>query len=150
MAALTSADLEVTTPIADSSELLEGVRASGYFEDYLYKLRADLQAINVQLDGLVINFADLNITNITVTGTTFTVDAEDVILVDDDAAGALVTITMPAASAGERRYSVKKLGSTAPVQIDATDLIDGTVSITLTGQYESVDLYSNSSTWNIL
>jgi hypothetical protein len=80
-------------------------------------------------------------------------DLDDVILVDDDTAGAAVTITLPAvATAAKRRRNIKKLGTTAEVIIDgnSTETIDGAQTATLYVQYESVALISDGTEWHII
>jgi len=88
----------------------------------------------------------------TVTTTSYTADDESIILVDDDTAGATVTITLTAASAGNRIYTIKKLGSTAGVTIatPGSETIDGYTSINLTIPKESVTLYMDGSNWHII
>ncbi len=90
----------------------------------------------------------------TLTTTSKTLSNEDyIILVDDDSAGSTVTITLPAAASNTgRAYYVKKQGTTADVIIDAnaSETIDGALTITLALQYESVVLGCNGSTWAIL
>jgi len=90
-----------------------------------------------------------------VTGTTYTTLATDnVVLVDDDTAGAAVTVTLlAAATAGDgHRIDIKKLGSTGNVVIDANgaELIDGALTQTLTTQYENITLICDGSSWHIL
>lgn len=93
-----------------------------------------------------------NINTTTVTTTSHTAANEHVILVDDDTAAATVTVTLPAAVTAETIYHIKKLGTTASVIIDgnASETIDGSLTITLTAQYESVMLVSNGTFWSIL
>ena len=90
----------------------------------------------------------------TVAGTTYAaLTTTPVILVDDDTAGAPVTVSLPAANvATGRTFSIKKLGSTANVVIDpnGSETIDGAAILTLTSQYESVDAYSNGTFWSVL
>jgi hypothetical protein len=90
----------------------------------------------------------------TVTGTSATLGDDDyIMLVDDDTAGSDVTITLPAAASHTgRTYYVKKLGTTADVIIDgnASETIDGSTSISLTSQHESVTLVSDATEWWII
>ena len=59
------------------------------------------------------------VTSVTGTSATLT-DDDHVVLVDDDTAGAAVTINLPAASDSEGNiYTIKKLGTTANVTVDA-------------------------------
>ena len=91
----------------------------------------------------------------TVTATTYTALITDsIILVDDDTAGAPVAITLlAAATAGDGfELSVKKLGSTAAVTIDAnaSETIDGGLTASLTAQYESITIISNGTNWYVI
>jgi hypothetical protein len=88
----------------------------------------------------------------TVITTTHTAADEHVILVDDDTAAATVTVTLPAAATAKTIYQIKKLGTTASVIIDgdASELIDGALTITLNAQYESVMLVSDGTFWSII
>ncbi len=89
----------------------------------------------------------------TVTGTTHTAGDEYFIRVDDDTAGSAVTITLPAAASNEGvLYHIKKLGTTANVTIDgnASETIDGSTTISLVDQYESKELISNGTNWDII
>ncbi len=94
----------------------------------------------------------INVDVVTVETTTYTVGNEHVILVDDDTAGAAVTVTLPPAATANTLYHVKKIGATAEVIIDgnAAETIDGELTITLRAQYESVMLASNGTFWSIL
>jgi hypothetical protein len=69
----------------------------------------------------------------TVTGTTHTAGDEHVILVDDDTAGAAVTVTLPTAATADTIYHIKKLGSTANVTVDGNgaETIDGATTAVL-------------------
>lgn len=89
----------------------------------------------------------------TVIATSKTMADEDAFLVDDDTAGGVVTITLPAAATAKKypRY-IKKLGTTANVIIDANaaETIDGALTATLTTQYEALMLLTDGSNWHIL
>ena len=92
-------------------------------------------------------------TTTTVTTTSHTAASETIILVDDDTAAAEVTVTLPAvASSGGKRYEVKKLGSTANVVVDgnASETIDGTVTQTISLQYDSLGLVCDGTEWWII
>lgn len=52
MADLETAELDVNTPIGQSDEVLNGIQASPYFEDYLFRLLTDLNSINDELVAL--------------------------------------------------------------------------------------------------
>ena len=89
----------------------------------------------------------------TVTGTTHTAADEYVILVDDDTAGAAVTVTLPAASGvTDRVYHIKKLGTTANVTVDgnSSETIDGATTAVLTAQFESLMISCDGSNWHII
>lgn len=92
-------------------------------------------------------------TNVTtVTTTSHTAANEHVILVDDDTAGAAVTVTLPAASGNSGlQYVIKKIGSTANVVIDGngSETIDGATTATLTTQYEVMTVICNGTAWFI-
>ena len=87
-----------------------------------------------------------------VTTTTHTAGAEDVIYVDDDAAGGPVNISLPAAADGKRVYYIKKRGNTAEVTLtpDGSDEIENESTIVLTIQGESVTIHSDFIGWSIL
>lgn len=92
-------------------------------------------------------------TRVTVKGTTFTAAKERVILVDDDAAGLKVTVTLPPAVNINTIYNIKKQGSTADVVVlgDSGDTIDGGSTATLTVQDEAITVGSDGvSDWGIL
>ena len=88
----------------------------------------------------------------TVTGVSHTAGDEHVILVDDDTAGAAVTVTLPTAATAKTIYHIKKIGSTASVTIDGNgaELIDGATTAVLTIQYESITVISDGSAWWVL
>jgi len=69
------------------------------------------------------------------------------VLVDDDAAGGQVTVTLPN-PAPDLRFEIKKLGSTADVVIVGT--IDGAANLILKYQNSAVTLYSNGVSYSIL
>lgn len=89
----------------------------------------------------------------TVTTTSHTAGNEFVIRVDDDTAGAAVTVTLPTSVGNSGlMYHVKKLGTTANVVVDGdgSETIDGSTSITISTQYESRMLISNGTGWDII
>ena len=97
---------------------------------------------------------ELRLGFVTVTATSYTaIVADDVILVDDDTAGGVVTVDLPAAAAdqGKPKY-IKKLGSTANVTIDAdgSETVDGSLTRALTAQYETVCIVSDGAEWWVL
>jgi hypothetical protein len=86
-----------------------------------------------------------------VTSSPFTITGALQYLIDDDTIGAAATVNLPAA-AGGGLITIKKIGSTANVTIDGNgaETIDGTTTIILTSQYESVSLVSDGSNWFII
>lgn len=90
-----------------------------------------------------------------VTATTYTtLITDDVILVDDDTAGADVTITLlAAATAGDGfQMTIKKLGTTGTVTLDGngSETIDGELTLDILVQYNSVTLVCDGSNWYII
>lgn len=75
-----------------------------------------------------------------------------VLLVDDDAAGGEVTITLPKASAYKRTMHIKKIGNTANVIVDGdgSETIDDGLTAVLTLQYESIKLVSHGGNWYVI
>ena len=73
------------------------------------------------------------------------------ILVDDDAVGGAVTVTLPAIT-GVSDYHIKKLGTSGDVIIDgnASETIDDGLTATLKVQYESVHIVSDGSNWHVV
>lgn len=94
------------------------------------------------------------LTNVTtVTSTSHTAGDEHVILVDDDTAGGIVTVTLPAASGNTGlQYHIKKIGTTANVVVDgnASETIDGGTTATLNTQYECITIVCDGSNWHII
>lgn len=90
-------------------------------------------------------------TVVTETTTSRTAAVFECILVDDDTAGSLVTIDLPAASANDE-IIVKKLGTTADVRLDgnAGQTIDGATTFDLTAQYAAVKIIHDGSNWHII
>jgi hypothetical protein len=106
------------------------------------------------ITALALTPTDITATVQTVGATSYTDLATDsFLLVDDDSAGAAVTITLPAvASVGSgHTVGIKKIGNTANVIIDgnASETIDGGLTATLTTQYESVTLVCDGTGWYI-
>jgi len=61
-----------------------------------------------------------------------------------------ITITMPAAASNTNLYTIKRVG-TDLVQVDGGGAnIDGSASINLNVQYQSVNLVSDGTNWNII
>lgn len=88
--------------------------------------------------------------SVTVTATAYTLKAKKIVLVDDDTAGGIVTITLPAVIDNtDRIVYFKKLGTTANVILDGFggETIDGATTKTLTTQYESTALICSGAEW---
>lgn len=83
-----------------------------------------------------------------VTTTPFTVTTEDMLLVDDDTAGA-TTINLPGPSIGFN-INIKKLGSTGNVTVSSSSLIDGSATFVMTTQYQNLTLVADGTNWNIV
>ena len=96
-------------------------------------------------------WAGLQSTSVTtITTTSHTAAAFSVIKVDDDTAGSTVTITLPDASDSKNRmYTVKKLGTTAQVNV-AADSVEGTTSIPMLLQNMAHTFVSDGTTWSII
>jgi hypothetical protein len=89
---------------------------------------------------------------VTIGSTTYSADSEYCILANDDTAGGIITITLPAASTLDGRiYVIKKIGNTANVVIDGNgaETIDGALTATLTTQWESITVQCNGTAWFI-
>ncbi len=88
----------------------------------------------------------------TVITTTHTAGAKQTLLVDDDAAGGAVTITLPKVINTNRIMHIKKIGTTGNVTLDGdgSETIDGSATHTLTTQYQSVSIMSSGTEWYIV
>ena len=100
-------------------------------------------------------FGRLNTSTTSVTSTTYTANATDsTIIVHDDTAGAVVTITLPpAATVGDGfALVILKKDSTAHVVIDGngSETINGSATQQLTGQHESIKIITNGIEWFII
>lgn len=104
------------------------------------------------LTSPTINGAKSPTTSVTATTHTHAV-TENMLLVDDDTAGAIVTVNLIAAATAGDGYelTIKKLGTTANVVIDGngSETIDGELTATLTTQYESITIKTNGTNWFI-
>lgn len=90
---------------------------------------------------------------VTVNSSTYEMSIRDhVILANDDAAGGVITVTLPLASVANSKHHIKKLGSTANVVVDgsSSERIDGALTQSLTSQYESLTVVSDGTNWYIL
>jgi hypothetical protein len=93
-----------------------------------------------------------NVNNVViVTTTTFNAGDEGTILVDDDAAGGIVTINLPLTTTRDTPYYIKKLGSTANVVVQATSPQRIDKAITQTAvigvQFDSIRVTPGISDW---
>ena len=95
--------------------------------------------------------AGMNFVLVTETTTSRTAVAFEAVMVDDDTAAGVVTITLPA-SVADAMIIVKKLGTTADVIIDgdSAETIDGSLTFTLTAQYASLTIIADGTGWNII
>ncbi len=118
---------------------------------YLDRVMRMLQNQFEDIDENIVLFTNMH-SSITVTGTSHLAGAAHIILVDDDTAGAPVTVTLPAAATVTTPYHVKKLGTTDNVIIDAdgAETLDGALTITLAAQYASVMLVSDGAAWHVM
>lgn len=92
-----------------------------------------------------------NLVVVTETTTARTAVAWECVLVDDDTAAGVVTITLPPSVADEM-VVVKKIGSSFDVIVDGdtAETIDGAATFTLTSQYASLTLIADGTGWNIV
>ena len=92
-----------------------------------------------------------NFTVVTEITTARTAVAFEAVMVDDDTAAGVVTITLPP-SVADDMIIVKKLGTTANVIVDGdtAETIDGALTFTLTSQYASLTLIADGTGWNIV
>jgi hypothetical protein len=93
------------------------------------------------------------VVTVTTTSHTASTDGPEIIFVDDDTAGAAVTIALPTAvgNSGLRKI-IKKVGNTATVTIDpsGSQTIDGATTLAINTQFESFHIASNGAGWYIL
>ncbi len=91
---------------------------------------------------------------VTVTGTSYSVGVSDrYLFVDDDTAGADVTITLPTAvGIAGRPVSVKKLGTTGTVTVDGSgvETIDNALIQDIVLQYDAIEVVSDGTNWWIV
>ncbi len=107
--------------------------------------QVDADAAQATANNIIANLLP-RLTRITVDTTAYSAAAFSAILVDDDTAAGVVTVTLPSpASSDGLFYHIKKLGSTANVVISGT--IDGAGSATLTSQYEKLFVVCDGTAW---
>jgi hypothetical protein len=143
------------TPVSSAlvgAPAASGAAATGVFTVGDPLIVTQIDGPTTQVTGELEFLGKLSANVTTVITTTHTAADEHVILVDDDTAAATVTVTLPAAETAKTIYQIKKLGTTASVIIDgdASELIDGALTITLNAQYESVMLVSDGTFWSII
>lgn len=82
----------------------------------------------------------------------YTITTSDNIVLGDSSGGTF-TLTLPTAVGNTNLYTLKKIDSTATAVSIATtssQTIDGITTAALTSQYESLQLYSDGSNWQVL
>lgn len=90
---------------------------------------------------------------VTVVATPYTVEGKRYILVDDDTIGGVANVLLPLArERTDSPITIKKLGSTANVNVDANgaEVIDGSTVVTLSTQYESLTILSDGVEWHAI
>jgi hypothetical protein len=70
------------------------------------------------------------------------------VVVDDDIIGEIANVTLPSPRNG-KVIRIKKVGSSYNVNINSADLIDGSGTVALISENESLTLSSNGSSWFI-
>jgi hypothetical protein len=92
-----------------------------------------------------------NYTVVVETTTSRSAVAFEAVMCDDDTAGAIQTIDLPAGSANAQLI-IKKIGSSFDVIIDgdSAETIDGQLTFTLTAQYSSLTVLWNGTEWSIV
>lgn len=107
-----------------------------------------LSALDAGVDSAIVP-----VTRSVITTTATLTPISQTVIVNDTTAGAAVTITLPAAATNAgRTYTVKKIGNTANVTIDANaaETIDGATTLVLTVQYASATIYCNGTAWFVI
>ena len=110
-------------------------------------------AVKAPADPGAIGAVILRISIPTIVAVTYIVlDKDRVVLVDDDAAGGAVTVTLPPAVGDLRELVIKKLGTTGSVTIDGdeAETIDGALTKVLSTQYDVLELASDGANWWII
>lgn len=122
----------------------------GYSRKHDYARRYENDSFTRPAPSSPVSGAQPNV-SVTVTSTTYTITNEDVVLVDDDTAGAEVTVTLPAVAGRTKPLYLKKIGNTANVVADGSgsEEIDTGLTATLTSQYEAIILLPTTSGWHI-
>lgn len=94
---------------------------------------------------------DLQVNATTVAGATYTVLRTDDIIHSTYSATGAVTITIPTALMAEKKtITIKDAGGNAGtnnITIDSTDNIDGAGTYVINGNYDSVTIYSDGTSW---
>lgn len=86
----------------------------------------------------------------TKTGAYVITTSDSTILADTTSAG--FAVTLPTAVGSTKRYTIKKIASANTLTIDTTSsqTIDGSTSIAITAQYESISVVSDNSNWHVV
>lgn len=142
--------------IGGNGEYIEGAseyKLTSPFESVTVQCGTDTRDITTQ-DWTILSHYKPRKTVRTVTATTDTpTKYDEIVLVDDDTAGAAVTVTLPGATViVNKQYTFKKLGSTATVTIfnGGASAIDGQANYYLTGQYDSVTVVNDGTYWWVI
>ena len=86
----------------------------------------------------------------TAASTPFSVNAQEVIVVDDDTIGGAAAVDLPTAESREStKVTIIKSGNTGNVTVsaDGSETIDGAATASLTTQYQSITLFSDGAEW---
>lgn len=123
-------------------------------------LQNQITEIQRELDRLRIRIGNISTASgfdyllVQTTSVTLDIAGPRIIYVDDDTAGGVVTVTLPAKGGADKAtFEIKKLGSTANVIIDGngSETIDGATTAVLTQQYECLTLHCRAALgWGIL
>ena len=95
---------------------------------------------------------DRTVTSVITTPVTLT-DDDHIVLVDDDTVGGAVTVNLPASADSHGNiYTIKKLGTTGNITVDAngSETIDGATTLVITAQYDAPKIYCNGSNWFVI
>lgn len=86
----------------------------------------------------------------TKTGAYVITTSDSTILADTTSAG--FAVTLPTAVGSTKRYTIKKIASANTLTINTTSsqTIDGSTSIAITAQYESISVVSDNSNWHVV
>lgn len=138
--------------VATDGTKLDGIEPLAEVNDPTTLLDAD---IGVTVQPYSSNQVNLISATKTITSTTYTALVTDrTLLIDDDAAGGDVTITLPTVAAATDGWgiTVKKLGSTGDIIFVTSDgsLIDGVASRTVHQKLESTCAVTDGTDWFVM